>query len=200
MITHPLPQEIPFTDTEQEDSTHVFICTRCGARRYTNAQLPDALQKIEKAIEHDNIPFDAVLPRHINCNAIMTMQVLGQESDTPNKQPPAAKHRYAPIPYRQPYGAPCYWKNEESGVLRDALLAFLDSTIGREPGATTEQLDITQWYFTHYINAPLWQHPDINYEGATKLAHLKEQIKTANTVEKLKQWIDACLDSGLDPL
>lgn len=87
-----------------------------------------------------------------------------------------------------------YWGNEQSGVLKAALQAFLNASIGK--GAITpEQFDLTKAYLTYIIDAPCWK----SGESGT-IERLRREIREADTLERLTKWIDGCMDIGIDPI
>ncbi len=73
-----LPETVPFSDKEEDWTTHVLICRQCGARRYTDARLASVLEEL-KTILKDEDPTNAAWPRHKPCKSIMYIERLGEE-------------------------------------------------------------------------------------------------------------------------
>lgn len=89
---------------------------------------------------------------------------------------------------------PLRWQDDQSGVLPAAMLAFF------EDGTTLEQLELVREYGEYYIHAPMWDwNPHLTEEGKAELARARRLIKTAHTRQDLMEWVDACLDMGIDP-
>lgn len=97
--------------------------------------------------------------------------------------------------YRAPFGLPFYWKDEQSGVLPAAIIAFsLHRTGGPPP--TDEQMEIVCAWMRYYIHAPCWQDPD--QDGT--LERLRTDAFNLRTSDDVAGWISRCLEIGLDPL
>ncbi len=89
---------------------------------------------------------------------------------------------------------PLRWYDDVTGVLPTAMLAFF------EDNATPKQLLLVREYGEYYINAPCWDwNPDLTEEGKKELAQVRAHIKTAHTKQELMDWVDMCLDMGIDP-
>lgn len=102
--------------------------------------------------------------------------------------------RMAAIGY--PYGLPLCWQDEQSGVLRAAVLAVMDYALHRTPDLGIGQLELVRGYCQYYVHAPCWE-----FDGQTpELEELRERIVGVQTFSELDKWIHDCLDVGLDPL
>lgn len=104
-----------------------------------------------------------------------------------------------PNVYRPPLGLPLNWRDEQSGALSAAILAYLDNRI-KGTVLTDEQFDLVKDFVRHYIGAPCWNHMLEDEELATELATLRHQVLYLKTPDDLGAWIHQCLDVGLDPL
>ena len=101
--------------------------------------------------------------------------------------------------YVPPRGGPLYWRNEQSGVLPDAIWAFINFQADRtNPEPTERQLKICRAYLDYYIFAPCWDFPDNAF--AEELSALREKVKNLQTPDDISQWIFKCLELGIDPL
>lgn len=103
-----------------------------------------------------------------------------------------------PAVYLPPTGGPLYWRNEETGELRDAVEAYLNNRIDSTPISPAD-LELVAEYVQHWINAPCWQDgtdPEIRSE----LRQLQERAKTLRSADDIDAWIHAALDLGIDPL
>ncbi len=89
---------------------------------------------------------------------------------------------------------PLRWQDEMSGILPTAMLAFF------EDKATPEQLSLAREYGEYYINAPCWDwNPRLTEEGKEELAQVRSRIKVVKTKQELMDWVDLCMDMGIDP-
>lgn len=79
---------------------------------------------------------------------------------------------------------PLYWRNEASGKLPAAVMAYLSST------QTQEQLDLVIAYVRAWVECPVWKN----------IEPLRESVKGVKTHEELRKWIWEALDYGIDPL
>ena len=103
---------------------------------------------------------------------------------------------HVPRIYRQPWGGPLRWQDDVTGVLPQAVCAFLDEQGQGGKPAKAEQVELVRDYCEYYINAPCWAT-----EGAEhRFADLRERIKTLKTVQEVAAWIVDCLQVGIDPL
>lgn len=102
-----------------------------------------------------------------------------------------------PTTYMPPYGTPLYWKDEVTGVLGEAIWAYVAH--GAEPqnfpAPTAEQLALLVAYLQYEIGAPCWRD-----SGNGELERLREQAGQMTTVAEIDAWIQGCLQIGIDPL
>ena len=98
-----------------------------------------------------------------------------------------------------PGGAgPLNWHDEQSGVLRAAMMKFFDVARRREFGA--DEFELVRAYGEYYIKAPCWDaNPHNDDESRAKLAALRTEIAAVKDVDELDNWIAHCLEVGLDP-
>jgi len=82
-------------------------------------------------------------------------------------------------------GGPYYWMHEQTGVLRDAVTAYLYE---RE---TPEQLALVIDYCRYWVHAPCWK-------GLPP--ELLTRITGITTREGLQAWLGDALAEGIDPL
>lgn len=97
-----------------------------------------------------------------------------------------------PKTYLLPTGGPLYWRDEVSGVLTTAVLAYLNDT------ASDASLKLLADYLEYYIHAPCWDIPGNAF--ADELAELRRSSKTMQTAEEIDDWISRAMDIGIDPL
>lgn len=92
------------------------------------------------------------------------------------------------------HGAPQYWRNEASGKLQPAIIAFVNHWADprQTPAPTPEQLGYVIQYFQLWANFPGWKGPEI--EG------LRSQAQELQTVEDCARWLEIALEVGIDPL
>lgn len=95
------------------------------------------------------------------------------------------------VPQGYPNGAPLFWMNEVSGVLKDAIKAFLN----RESACDAEQFRLVKEYVAHWINAPgfLWD-PEWTPRRA-----LIDTLDVAGDRDAVWRVVDKLLDVGIDP-
>jgi hypothetical protein len=110
-----------------------------------------------------------------------------------------------PDVYLAPLGAPLNWHDEESGVLRHAVLKlvrFLGH--GRTvltPEPDPDELELLGDYIRYYIAAPCWDaNPHADDSDRAELAALREESKSLDDCPKIKTFLGHCLKLGLDPL
>ena len=84
-------------------------------------------------------------------------------------------------------GAPGYWMNETSGVLRPAIVAYLAGT-----AMTSWQIAIMRSYLRQWIGAPAWLGPDV--------AELRATVDGLTTRHDISAWLDLADRAGVDPL
>src|ERR1051325_6837163 len=100
--------------------------------------------------------------------------------------------------YLPPTGGPLYWRNEESGMLRAAVEAYLSNRVDSNPISPAE-VDLVAEYVRHWINAPCWQD-GADPELRSELQQLRETAKPLRNADDIDAWIHAALDLGIDPL
>lgn len=88
--------------------------------------------------------------------------------------------------YLPPYSTPLYWKNEQSGDLVEAVMAFFGGFCG------PDQLRLVIDYCRYVIDAPCWEGPGIE--------PLRSEVRGLHTVAEVRLWIGKCLNEGVDPL
>lgn len=94
--------------------------------------------------------------------------------------------------YIGPRGLPFYWRDEASGMLKDAIEQYIYWAARQSSTKPNEiQFDLIKKYLRYWIEAPCWK-------GPTK--KLVQQLKSVNRVEELEGWLSNCLEHGLDPL
>jgi hypothetical protein len=99
-----------------------------------------------------------------------------------------------PRTYEPPYGTPVYWMNEVTGELPAAIKAVFayGAEPDNQPEPTPEQLGLVIDYCRYVIYAPCWKGPGVG--------SLRNLAKRMTTLEELNQFIQKCLDVGIDPL
>ncbi|GEM_PF-1919289 len=95
--------------------------------------------------------------------------------------------------YLPPFGTPLYWGDEQSGVLREAIQAFYDSSLHKKPLAQ-EHLEMVRHYLAYVIHAPCW------LDDTDTLEQLRNEVNRLSTPEEVNVWIEKCLKIGIDPL
>jgi hypothetical protein len=101
---------------------------------------------------------------------------------------------FGPIPavYTPPFGVPLHWRNEQSGQLPAAMLAYFQHAgDSSKPAPSEEQLQLVIHFFHYFISAPCWQGAEIS--------ELREEAAQMQTVQGVAAWLDKCLDAGIDP-
>lgn len=83
--------------------------------------------------------------------------------------------------------APGFWMNETSGVLRPAVIAYLERR-----AMTGQDIAAMRAYLRQWIWAPTWSGPQV---GA-----LRQQVDTLGSREAIAKWLSAAEAEGIDPL
>jgi hypothetical protein len=96
-----------------------------------------------------------------------------------------------PRVYPKLYGGPLYWKDETSGVLKAAMMGYLE-----RHEITPLFLD----YLNYWIEAPAWRFRETEPEYLAALAELIARSKTLKHAQEVRTWINDCLNWGIDPL
>jgi hypothetical protein len=90
-------------------------------------------------------------------------------------------------------GRPGYWMYEQTGVLRPAVMAYLQNTEFR-PG----DIEALRSYCRQWINASVWaDHPGFDL---TWLAEMRARVDQLTSREKLQEWLRMADEGGIDPL
>lgn len=82
---------------------------------------------------------------------------------------------------------PHYWRNETSGVLQPAVMAYLE---GGE--MTAGQISALRAYLRQWIAAPVWHGPEVH--------ELREGIDRLTSREAIGNWLAIAVERGIDPL
>ncbi len=98
--------------------------------------------------------------------------------------------------YDPSFGTPFYWRQEPTGKLEAAILAYLAHATGDRTAPTSQQLLLIVDYLKYWIGAPCWQQPEREYW----LDRLRARSYSLNTIAEISNWLDDCLRVGLDPL
>lgn len=105
--------------------------------------------------------------------------------------------------YRDPFGLPLRWQDEQSGLLPGAIKAYLDHSIdSSKPLSETQRNLVIQWC-QYYINAPCWMGNAVRSGSESIVAEMRSLIVNAaqlQTAEDIDGWIRDCLGMGIDPL
>jgi hypothetical protein len=101
-----------------------------------------------------------------------------------------------PTTYVRPLGTPLYWRDEQTGLLPAAMQAYVfygaDPTLNRPP--TARQLALVINYFRYVINAPCWR------DSSGEVTRLRSLAAQMTTIEEIEQFIEDCLEIGIDPI
>lgn len=101
---------------------------------------------------------------------------------------------YRPMFEGGPRG-PLRWQDDVTGKLPAAMLAFFE-----DKGLTSEQFSLVREYGEYYINAPCWDwNPHLTEDGRQELVNLRSRIQIIGTKRELMDWVERCLDMGIDP-
>ena len=95
--------------------------------------------------------------------------------------------------YREPFGLPLRWQDEQS-VLPSAVTAYFNNK------ASDEQIKLVRQYLEYYIKAPCWSANIATEEDKVNFNKLIERVEALKTTQEILDWIYACLDWGIDPL
>lgn len=87
---------------------------------------------------------------------------------------------------------PLYWRDERSGVLKEALERYVYWAADPKSIKPDEaQFYLIKQYLRYWINAPCWRG---------ELSDLRTSIETVRRVEDIEPFLDKCLEWGIDPL
>lgn len=92
------------------------------------------------------------------------------------------------VPRVYPHGGPLYWRDEASGVLPAAVMAYLHA---RE---TPAQLALVIDYCVYWCEAPCWRGDGL------ELTDLRQRGRMVTTRAGLQAWLWDLLRVGIDPL
>ena len=115
---------------------------------------------------------------------------------TGQNKPTANMKKVALGPYEAPHGIPFFWKNEQTGKLREAIKAYLDNRLEGKSISPVDCQRVTA-YLVYFIHAPVW---DKNPHGNEEIIRLREAAVKLTDADSIARWIDEALDSGIDPL
>lgn len=82
---------------------------------------------------------------------------------------------------------PGYWRDEETGVVQDAVQSFL-----MHYELSPRQISVMREYLRQWIMAPVWHGPGVEA--------LRARIDSLTTFQAIDKWLDDALDDGIDPL
>lgn len=101
-----------------------------------------------------------------------------------------------PTTYALPYGTPLNWRDEVTGVLGEAVWAYISHSAEPTnfPAPSPEQLSLLIAYLRYVINAPCWE------DDTGELERLRADIDTLTNVGGVQTWIMRCIKIGIDPL
>lgn len=105
--------------------------------------------------------------------------------------------------YRDPFGLPLRWQDEQSGLLPGAVMAYFDHSINRSKAFTETQLNLVIQYCQYYINAPCWIDNAVRSGSEDVVAEMRRAMAKSmqlRTAEDIDGWIRDCLEMGIDPL
>lgn len=104
-----------------------------------------------------------------------------------------------PQVYLPPTGGPLYWRDEESGILKEAVWAFINHNADNaHPAPSAGELSLLRDYLKYYINAPCWNFSDNAFSD--ELAMLQVGARAIKTNEDICKWLTRSLEIGIDPL
>ncbi len=100
-----------------------------------------------------------------------------------------------PLAYKEPLGLPFYWRDEVSGELGRAVMAYLNNRI-EGTTVTDAQIALLRDYLSHWINAPCWMASGFECE----MSNLRSSVRELETATEIDDWLHQALDIGMDPL
>ena len=92
--------------------------------------------------------------------------------------------------------APKYWRNETSGLLAQAIEAYLES---RPMGSFA--VAAVRAYLRQWIDSPAWDmNPAADDESRRELAGLRAAAAAIETRRDIDEWLYRAIEFGADPL
>lgn len=134
----------------------------------------------------------------LDCLRTVLGSILKELSHPPSKEPIVKPVEAEQMDSRMPNlyqsgGGPLRWQDDQTGVLPEAVMAYLQ---GR---AAAEEIELVRDYYQYYIHAPCWQIGDGDF--AKQFTALRERIKKKPMTEpELYEWTRDALHVGIDPL
>ena len=109
--------------------------------------------------------------------------------------------------YPSPMKTPLYWRDEQSGKLAEAVMAYfepytLENLEGDYsiPPLSPEHLKLIRDYLVYYIKAPCWKNnPHADSEEFAALDRLIEQAQKIENRKDIGDFVKDCMGLGLDP-
>lgn len=84
------------------------------------------------------------------------------------------------------------WHGNVKEELMEALKHYYNYTLGETPVPAKHEEELLIEFLIYYINAPIWrvhEHSPV----------LLEKVKRLETVKDIAEFLDECLEIGLDP-
>ncbi len=92
--------------------------------------------------------------------------------------------------------SPSYWMAETSGVLRAAIVAFLDGS-----PLTDQHIAVLRAYFRQWCCSSLWdRNPFATSARRARLAALRLACDALLDREAIALWLERATELGMDPL
>jgi hypothetical protein len=90
---------------------------------------------------------------------------------------------------------PGYWMNETTGVLRPAVMAYLEGVM-----MSDKQVAAVRAYLRQWIMSDMWdQNPSIDPEARQWLRGLRSRIDGLVDEDSIRKWARDALEGGIDP-
>lgn len=90
-----------------------------------------------------------------------------------------------------------YWRNETSGKLAEAVIAYFDLQDKPTPNSLPkEQIELIKSYLLIWVNYPGWRFEEKDYQ---KLAKLQRQTEKIENVTDINKCIDLAFRLNIDP-
>jgi hypothetical protein len=94
------------------------------------------------------------------------------------------------------YDPPGYWMHETSGVLRPAVMAYVNGW-----PMTAQQIGALRAYCRQWIMADVWDaNPHEGDKEKAWLAEMRADVEKLTTRAAISSWLRRATDGGLDPL